>query len=134
MSVESLHDLGQVGGGELPVEGLRRAWLSRFSKGGEPFDDDVEIIEIVGREYFSLDDGEDDLHLINHDACTGGVHQDGVGELFGEPVDRLLTAVGRAVVNNPKHGIPSASPRQFSVKYSGLPEPAASSTPAVMPA
>jgi hypothetical protein len=31
-------------------------------------------------------------------------------------------------------GIASATARQFSVKYRGLPEPAASSTSAVMPA
>ena len=53
--VESVHEVGQVGGGgELPFERLRGLVVTGF-EGGEPLDDDVEIIEIVGREYFSLD-------------------------------------------------------------------------------
>jgi len=38
---------GQVGGGELPLERLRGLVVACFER-GEPFDDDIEIIEVVG--------------------------------------------------------------------------------------
>jgi len=45
--VESVHEVGQVGGGELPLEGFRGLVVTCF-EGGEPFDEDVEIIEVIG--------------------------------------------------------------------------------------
>ena len=48
VSVESVGEVGQVGGGELAVGGLRGLVVTGF-EGSEPLGDDVEIIEVVGR-------------------------------------------------------------------------------------
>jgi len=47
VAVESVHQVGQVGGGELPLERFRGLVVACF-EGGEPFDDDLEIVEVVG--------------------------------------------------------------------------------------
>ena len=46
--VQSVQEVGQVGGGELPLERFRGLVVACFEC-GEPFDDDVEIVEVVGR-------------------------------------------------------------------------------------
>ena len=52
-----------------------------------------------------MNDGEEDFHLIQPRRVHRGVHHDGVGELFCEPVDRLLAAVRGAVVHDPEHPV-----------------------------
>ena len=44
----SVGEVGQVGGGELAVGGLRGLVVTGL-EGSEPFGNDVEIIEVVGR-------------------------------------------------------------------------------------
>ena len=47
VSVESVGEVGQVGGGELPG-GLLRGLVVTGFEGSEPFGDDVGIIELEG--------------------------------------------------------------------------------------
>ena len=58
--VESFQEVGEVVCGELPLEGLRCLVVTGF-EGGEPFHDDIEIIEVVVRDHFALNNGEEDL-------------------------------------------------------------------------
>ena len=70
VSVESVEEVGQVGGGELPLEGFGRCVVA-FLEAGEALLDHVEVGEVVGRECFSLDDGKVDLYLVE----PGRVHR-----------------------------------------------------------
>ena len=61
--VESVQEVGQVGGCELPLERFRGLVVACFER-GESVDDDVKVIEVVVRKYFPLSDGEYDFDLI----------------------------------------------------------------------
>jgi hypothetical protein len=58
--VESVQEFGQVVGGELPLERSGGLVVSFFEV-RESLNDRVEVFEDVGREHFSLGDGEVDL-------------------------------------------------------------------------
>jgi hypothetical protein len=51
VSVESVQEVGQVVGGELPLEGFGCCVLTGL-KAGEALLDHVEVCEVVGRERF----------------------------------------------------------------------------------
>jgi hypothetical protein len=51
----------EVVSGEGPVEGFGGLVVAIF-EAGQPVGDLVEIGEVVGGDYFALDDGEDDLY------------------------------------------------------------------------
>jgi hypothetical protein len=57
--VESVHEVGEVGRGELPFE-RPRGLVAAFLEVGEALDDNVEVLDIVGREHIPL-----------FEACTG---------------------------------------------------------------
>src|SRR6185369_11770949 len=63
----------------------------------------AEVAEVVGRNDFTLDDGEVDLHLIKPGGVDGQVDQPQGGPAVFEPVDGGLAAVGGAVVDHPEH-------------------------------
>ena len=90
VSVESFQEIGEVVGGELPLEGFGGRVVADL-EAGEALLNDVEVGEVVGGQRFSLDDREVDLDLVEPGRVDRGVHQNRVGELFGEPVDGLLS-------------------------------------------
>ena len=92
VSVEPVQEVGQVGGGELPLEGSGRAVVADLET-GKALLDHGEVREVVGRERFSLDDGEVDLYLVEPRRMDRGVHHDRIGELLGEPVDGPLNII-----------------------------------------
>jgi len=63
----------------------------------------VERVEVVGRDDFTLHDGEVDLHLIEPGRAHRKVNQAQSGPAMLEPVDADLTAMGGAVVDYPEH-------------------------------
>ena len=69
---------------------------------GESMFDLFQFGEVVGGQHFALDDGEDDLGLVEPGGVHGGVHHDRVGEPRGEAVGGLGAAVGGAVVDDPE--------------------------------
>jgi hypothetical protein len=64
--------------------------------------------EVVGREDFSLHDGKIDLHLIELTGVNRCVDKDGVGPLRLHPINGLLTAIGWAVIHDPKDAMSRA--------------------------
>ena len=58
--------------------------------------------KIVGREHFSLDDGEIDLNLIDPAGMNRGMHQKSIGPAGSDAIDCLLAAMSRAVIHDPK--------------------------------
>ena len=62
-------------------------------------------VKSLGETYFSLDDGEVDLDLVQPGGVHRGMHHDRVRVLLGQPVDRGLATVGGSVVDNPEHPI-----------------------------
>jgi hypothetical protein len=60
VAVQSLQEVVQVGGGELPLERLGGLVVAGFEI-GEALCNDVGVVEFIGCQQFSLDDGEDDL-------------------------------------------------------------------------
>ena len=62
-----------------------------------------EGFEVVGREYLPLNNGEVKLNLIEPASVDGGVHQEHVGPLRAQAVDRLLAAMGGTVVHDPEN-------------------------------
>ena len=67
---DAAEECGQVVGGELPVERPGGAVVA-VHEGEQGMAEGAQAWEVAGGEDFLLDDGKDDLHLINHDACTG---------------------------------------------------------------
>src|SRR5215469_2628742 len=61
--------------------------------------------EIVGREHFSLDDGEIDLNLIDPAGMDWGMHQKSIGPAGSDTIDGLLAAMRRAVIHDPKDAL-----------------------------
>jgi hypothetical protein len=66
--VEPRQQIVQVGGGEPPSERLCRGVVAVFER-SEPLPDLGQLGEVVGRDDLALDDGEEDLHLVQ----LGGV-------------------------------------------------------------
>ena len=89
--VESGQQIVQVGGGELPLERLCRGVVAQF-EGCESVSDLVEAREVVGCHDFALDDGEEDLDLVQPRGVDGRVDQDGVRVCPGQAVDGGLAA------------------------------------------
>ena len=58
--------------------------------------------KIVGSEYFSLDDGEVDLNLIDPTGMNRGMDQKGVGPASSDAIDGFLPAMRRAVIHDPE--------------------------------
>lgn len=61
--------------------------------------------EIVGGENFSLNDGEVDLDLVEPTGVDWGVDEKGVGPFGPQSIDGFLTAMGRAVIHDPKDAV-----------------------------
>ena len=82
VSSDACEELVQVGAGESPVEragGVVVVLLEGEDLGGEF----VQVLEVVGGEQFSLDDGEVDLDLVE----PGGVDRE---------MDHLCVGIGLA--------------------------------------
>ncbi len=61
--LESGDEVGQIGGGELPLE-RSRCLVVACLESGETVDDNVYIVEVVKGQHFPGDDREEDLHLV----------------------------------------------------------------------
>lgn len=61
--------------------------------------------KIVGREHFSLDDGEIDLNLIDPAGMNRGMHQKSVGPPGSNAIDCFLPAMSRAVIHDPENAL-----------------------------
>ena len=61
--------------------------------------------EIIGSEYFPLDDGEINLDLIEPTGVNRGVHEDGIGSAGSDAFNRPLAAMSRAVVHDPEDAV-----------------------------
>jgi hypothetical protein len=59
--------------------------------------------EVIGYESLPLHNGEVNLNLIEATCVDRGVHEEHVGPLRAKTIDRLLAAVGRAVVHDPEN-------------------------------
>jgi hypothetical protein len=86
---------------ECPLKGRRSSLvvglecqqaLFQFDQGGE----------IVGRENLSLNNGEVDLDLVEPTRVNWGVDEQGVRPFGPQSINGFLTAMGRAVVHDPK--------------------------------
>src|SRR5262252_10649310 len=78
--------------------------------------------KIVGREHFSLDDGEIDLNLIDPAGMDRGMHQKSIGPAGSDTIDCLLAAMSRAVIHDPKDalgGFIRFTPRNLSDEPTG---------------
>ena len=84
VAVQTLQEVAEVGGGELPFERCGVLVVVGFEV-GQTFDDRVGVGEVVGREHFPLDDGEEDLHLVEPGGVDRGV--------------RTMTALGNCAFN-----------------------------------
>jgi hypothetical protein len=60
VGVEPGEEVVEVGGGEFPLE-RAGSLVVAGREGGQAFDHEVEVGEVVRREHLSLDDGEVDL-------------------------------------------------------------------------
>src|SRR6266487_5268246 len=61
--------------------------------------------EVVWGEYFSLNDREIDLDLIEPTGMDGCMDKVSIGPLGAQSRNRFLTAMGRAVVHDPKDAV-----------------------------
>ena len=59
--------------------------------------------KIVGREYFSLQDGEIDFNLVDPAGMNGSVDQKSVGPSGSNAFHGFLTAMSRAVIHDPEN-------------------------------
>jgi hypothetical protein len=67
------------------------------------FGDRIKVGEIVGSQNLPLDDGEIDFNLVKPTGMDGTMHQNEMGVLVLKALDRGHAAMGRAVINDPKH-------------------------------
>src|SRR5436305_10713412 len=104
LGFETLPPLGQLGPVELPVEWPGLTVCQLLVK-PEPSFDFRQTGEIVGREDFSLDLREVNLHLIQPTRMDGSVDQDGSGVRLHQPLDRSRASMRRAVVHYPEDSI-----------------------------
>jgi len=58
--------------------------------------------KIVGSEYFSLNDREIDLNLIDPTGMNWGVYQKGIGPAGSDAIDCFMSAMSRAVIHDPE--------------------------------
>src|SRR4051812_44758791 len=78
----------EVGAGEAPVERCRGGVVA-ILEGEDPLGEGVEIGQVVGGQHLALEDGEEDLYLVQPRRMYRQVHQ-----LRGRP--RLLIRVTEA--------------------------------------
>lgn len=67
------------------------------------FSEGLQPGEVVGRENLALHDGEVDLDLVKPTGMNGSVHKPQTWEPALEATDGGLTAMSRAIVNDPEH-------------------------------
>ncbi len=71
----------------------------------QPVCDCVSVAEVRGQEHVSSNDRELDFDLVEPLRLDGRVHDERIGELFGERIECFLSAMRRAVVHDPEHPI-----------------------------
>lgn len=71
----------------------------------EPVGDRLQVAEIVRRDHLALDNGEEKPHLVEPGGVRGRVDHDRVRECASQALGGRLTAVGRAVVDDPEHAL-----------------------------
>ena len=93
--------LGEIGFGVHPGKGLGGGFpvVLKFE---EALGELAKAGEVVGRENFSLDDGEVDLDLIQPTGMNRSVNENQPGELLLEAEDGGVAAVGTAVIDDPE--------------------------------
>jgi len=102
VAVDPLEKFGEVVSCEGPVERPSRLFVAVLEL-QQLLLQISERCEVVRREELALDDREVDLDLVEPAGVHGSMDQDD-GRPFGlQPTDRALTAMGRAVINDPEH-------------------------------
>jgi len=91
----------EVSSGELPPEGARHRLVVSL-EAQEMVPEVSETAEVIGCEGLSLDDREVDLDLVEPARMLGRVDEVQIRPTSLEPVDAALSAVRRAVVDDPK--------------------------------
>ncbi len=69
----------------------------------EGMGDFIQGFEIIGRQYFSLDDREVDFDLIEPTAVNRSVDQLQAGIPLLEPLDTGDSSMGGTIIDNPEH-------------------------------
>lgn len=101
LGLEALEKLRQLGTGELPC---KRPWLlvrEHFVERQTPFDL-LETGKVVGRKDLPLHDREVDFHLVEPTGMHGGIHQNRIGVRLGQPPDRCVATMRRAIIDDPE--------------------------------
>jgi hypothetical protein len=88
---QALHQLGEVGAGELPLEGRGRLLVAAL-EGEQPLLDGSKAGEVVGGQEFPLDHREYELDLVQPRGVDGGVDQVRRGQSWAR---RLTEAMPR---------------------------------------
>lgn len=99
---ELVHQFGEVGTGEFPLEGSCQA-LVVILESEETILHFEEGREVVGGEDLPLDDREVDFDLVEPTGVDRRMDQDEVGVGFLEPSEGSLPAMGGAVIHDPEH-------------------------------
>ena len=98
---EALEKLRQLGASILPREGAQLSVRAFFVE-AQPLVDFFKTGTVVRREHLALPDRAGDGHLIAPTDMDGGMHHHQIGLGLGQPVDRRLAPVRRAVIDPPE--------------------------------
>ena len=97
-----MQQVGQFFSGEFPLEGPGNL-LVVFLKGSYPLSEIDKGKEVIGREHFSLEDGEIDFDLVQPTGVDGEMDNNDLGPLALKSIDRGQSPVRRPVVENPEN-------------------------------
>ena len=101
MDGESFEEAVEGLAAEVPVEGLGGRVVAVL-EGEEPFGEGVEVGKVAGLDHLALDDGEEDLNLVQPAGVDGQVDQFGGRPGRSDPVDGAGAVVRGAVVRDPE--------------------------------
>src|SRR5262245_51069106 len=101
MGVEALKELRQLGARKLPLARTRLAVREYFIE-AEPLCNLCKTAKVVGRQHLALYDREVDFDLVEPTGMDRGMHDNAICVGRGQPVDRRLATVRRAVIHHPK--------------------------------
>jgi len=99
---KAFHQLLEVFAGEFPLKRSSDVLVIAFELGKMNWDV-VERGEIVWGEDLSLNDGEEDLDLIEPAGMGWGMNEYGIGPLLPEALDRSLPAMNGSVIDDPEN-------------------------------
>ncbi len=97
-----MQQIGQVFSGEFPLEGLGDLFVV-FLKADDSLRQIGKGKEVIGREYFSLEDGEIDFDLVQPTGMDGEMDNNDLRPLALKSIDRGQPPVRGSVVKNPEN-------------------------------